>query len=256
MHPYAVAKLVTTLGHLYGRRLYLNMTAGGFANDLAALDDVTPHDRRYDRLREYTTVIVRLLEGGAVDFAGEFYRVRKLRLRPALPRELRPGIFVAGSSPAGVAAARALDATAVRYPEPPGEEVALSADGADYGIRVGIIAREDDDHAWRIARARFPEDRAGQLTHQLAMKVSDSVWHRQLSARATETHGSPYWLGPFQNYRSMCPYLVGSYERVAGVLRRYVIQGCGAVILDVPQSEQELWHASVALGRAAGVPAR
>ena len=30
MHPYAVAKMVASLGFLHGRRLYLNMVAGGF----------------------------------------------------------------------------------------------------------------------------------------------------------------------------------------------------------------------------------
>src|SRR2546426_11956881 len=54
MHPYAVAKLVASFGHLYGRRIYLNMVAGGFKNDLVALNDTTPHDQRYDRLIEYT----------------------------------------------------------------------------------------------------------------------------------------------------------------------------------------------------------
>src|SRR5213593_4509844 len=33
MHPYAVAKMVSTLGRLHGRRIYLNMVAGGFKND-------------------------------------------------------------------------------------------------------------------------------------------------------------------------------------------------------------------------------
>ena len=41
MHPYTVAKMVATLAYLYGRRLYLNMVAGGFKNDLQALDDPT-----------------------------------------------------------------------------------------------------------------------------------------------------------------------------------------------------------------------
>jgi len=44
LHPYAVATLVASLGHLYRRRVYLNMVAGGFVNDLTALDDPTPHD--------------------------------------------------------------------------------------------------------------------------------------------------------------------------------------------------------------------
>ena len=37
----------------HGQRLWLNMVAGGFKNDLAALNDDTPHDKRYQRLVEY-----------------------------------------------------------------------------------------------------------------------------------------------------------------------------------------------------------
>src|SRR5882672_12546007 len=74
MHPYSVAKMASTFGHLYGRRIYLNMVAGGFKNDLTALNDTTPHDRRYHRLIEYTTIIQRLLSGqGPVTLDGEFY---------------------------------------------------------------------------------------------------------------------------------------------------------------------------------------
>ena len=60
MHPYSVAKMVASLAFLHGRRVYLNMVAGGFKNDLAALNDPTPHDERYARLIEYTTVIMSL----------------------------------------------------------------------------------------------------------------------------------------------------------------------------------------------------
>src|SRR2546427_136840 len=127
---------------------------------------------------------------------------------------LSPGIFVCGSSDAGVAAAKAIGAGAVKYPKAPEEEVAQN-EGVGAGVRVGIIAREDGDEAWRIARERFPEDRRGQLTHQLAMKVSDSVWHGQLSdlADATAAGESPYWLLPVQDHKTMCPYPVGSRER-------------------------------------------
>src|SRR5205809_2417215 len=119
MHPYAVAKLVASFGHLYGRRIYLNMVAGGFKNDLVALNDTTPHDKRYDRLVEYTTIIKRLLEAkGPVTIDGEFYRTDKLTLKPPLAPELTPGIFVSGSSEAGMAAAQAMGATAVKYPGP------------------------------------------------------------------------------------------------------------------------------------------
>jgi len=54
-------------------------------------------------------------------------------------------------------------------------------------VRVGIIAREDADQTWETGRQRFPEDRERQLTHQLAIKLSDSAWHRQLSEPAEAT---------------------------------------------------------------------
>src|SRR5215469_1273934 len=183
MHPYAVAKMISTLGHLYGRRVYLNMVAGGFKNDLAALNDLTAHDDRYVRLLEYTTIILSLLRTAEpVSFEGRFYKVSNLRMTPPLAPLLMPGVLVSGSSEAGMAAARQLEATAVEYPRPPAEYAnAPVPEVASRGIRIGIIAREEDTEAWSVAHARYPEDRKGQLTHQLAMKVSDSAWHRQLS---------------------------------------------------------------------------
>src|SRR5437773_788125 len=152
---------------------------------------------------------------------------------------------------AGLAAAQAIGAVAFKYPKAPEEEVALN-EGVGAGVRVGIIAREDGDEAWRVARERFPEDRRGQLTHQLAMKVSDSVWHGQLSdlADATAAGDSPYWLVPFQNYKTMCPYLVGSYERVGDELARYIGVGYRSFILDIPPTEEELHHTNQAFRRA------
>jgi len=252
MHPYSVAKMIASLAFLHGRRIYLNMVAGGFKNDLTALNDTTPHDRRYHRLVEYTTLIRRLLsERSPVDFQGEFYRADKLKMSPPLPVDLFPGIFMSGSSEAGVAAARAIGATAVKYPKPAeqdGEEPVV--DGVPHGIRVGIITRPGEEEAWDLARARFPEDRVGQLAHQLAMKVSDSVWHGQLSRLGAATETSPYWLVPFQNYKTMCPYLVGSYERVSAELGRYASLGYRAFILDVPRDPDELHHTSIAFDRA------
>lgn len=246
MHPYTVAKMVSSFGYLYGRRIYLNMVAGGFKNDLMALNDPTPHDRRYDRLIEYTQVIKRLLaDGTAVSYSGEFYQVDKLKLTPPLPAALSPGIFVSGSSDAGLAAAEAIGATAVKYPEPPEK---YEGDGTsrvtNSGVRVGIIVREDSNEAWRIAHGRFPEDRKGQVTHQLAMKVSDSLWHKQLSQMpdTTDPENSPYWLVPFKNYKTFCPYLVGSYDRVGRELRRYIGAGYETFILDIPPTEEELRH--------------
>jgi alkanesulfonate monooxygenase len=246
MHPYSVAKMVASFGFLFRRRVCLNMVAGGFTNDLVSLHDCTPHDQRYARLTEYTTIIQQLLSSPQpVTYEGEFYRVDKLKLTPALPPQLFPRIFLSGSSPAGREAARTLGATAVQYPEPAkdceGEE---PLDGTNAGIRVGIIAREDEDDAWQIAEQRFSEDRKGQIAHQLAMKVSDSIWHKQLSGRAavSKDNRTVYWLRPFENYKTFCPYLVGSYEQVGEELARYLRLGYRTFILDVPPNPEELHH--------------
>lgn len=257
MHPYSVAKMVSSIGFLYGRRVHLNMVAGGFTNDLAALNDPTPHDERYARLEEYTTIIQRLLQtADPVSFSGRYYQVENLKLTPSLPANLLPDVFISGSSEAGIHAARQLGAIAVEYPKPVNECTTRRPDGVhSSGIRIGVIARSKDTHAWEVARARFPEDRKGQLTHQLAMKVSDSSWHRQLSElgnqESTGEGENPYWMVPFQNYKTFCPYLVGSYDRVAEEVSRYLDVGYGTFILDVPTSPAELRHTGIVFERAA-----
>jgi alkanesulfonate monooxygenase len=254
MHPYSVAKMAASFGYLHHRRICLNMVAGGFKNDLVALNDPTPHDKRYARLIEYAAVIHQLLSSSApVTFHGEFYKIDQLKMTPSLPPELLPEIFVSGSSDAGLDAARKLGATAVKYPRPATECEAEPANNSfKSGIRVGIITRETEDEAWEIAEQRFPEDRKGELTHQLAMKVSDSLWHKQLSDTANKTRAvrSTYWLRPFEQYKTFCPYLVGGYEPVANELSRYISLGYRTFILDIPATEEELHHATAVFDRA------
>jgi alkanesulfonate monooxygenase len=259
MHPYSAAKMVSTLAFLHGRRIFLNMLAGGFKNDLIALNDETPHDDRYVRTVEYTQIMTRLLSGPEpVTFEGKYYKVTNLKMTPPLPAELFPGIIISGSSDAGLAAAREIGATAVRYPKPPGEEDEYAGDPTlDVGVRVGIIARDDSEEAWRVGLERFPEDRKGQITHELAMKVSDSQWHKQLSELSAErAEDSPYWLGPFQNYKTFCPYLVGTYERVGEEIARYIEFGYKTFILDIPPSYDELQHTASAFQAAQELAAR
>jgi alkanesulfonate monooxygenase len=84
------------------------------------------------------------------------------------------------------------------------------------------------------------------------MKVSDSTWHRQLSDLGQHAAGedNPYWLLPFENYKTFCPYLVGAYETVAAEVARYMSVGYGTLLLDIPESPRELEHIEAVLQRA------
>src|SRR2546426_6005970 len=117
MHPYTVAKMMATLSHLYGRRIDLNMVAGGFKNDLLALNDETPHDARYERLVEYTSIILQLLAGGGPPaLPGPVHPGTNLTLVPKLDPALSPRGTAAGSSEAGLAAARGPNGSSGKSP--------------------------------------------------------------------------------------------------------------------------------------------
>jgi len=247
MHPYSAAKMVSTLAYLHGRRVDLNLVAGGFRGDLIALGDETAHDDRYERVVEFTRVLKGLLDGETVSLSGRFYNVSKLRLVPELPSSLSPQLFVSGSSPAGLRAAELTGATAVGYPGRAEEELSRPSLRTS-GLRVGIIARASSQEAWALAHQRFPDDRKGQLAHALAMKSSDSHWHQRLSelGAGERAEDDPYWLWPFENYATFCPYLVGEHRRVARELRRYMQAGHRTFILDIPACEEDLLHVRTA----------
>ena len=50
-----------------------------------------------------------------------------------------------------------------------------------FGIRVGIVARETAERGMAGRARTLPGGPEGQITHRLAIAVSDSHWHGQLS---------------------------------------------------------------------------
>jgi alkanesulfonate monooxygenase len=69
-------------------------------------------------------------------------------------------------------------------------------------------------------------------------------------SRAPLDAASVYWLAPFQNYKAMCPYLVGSYDQVGAELATYFGAGYRTVILDTPPDADDLEHTFAAFGVA------
>lgn len=248
MHPYTAAKNIASLALMHGRATDVNIVAGGFRNDLKALGDTTPHDDRYIRAEEYATIMRQLLDGEAVTQDGRFYQLEGLSLKPSLPEGVQTTFLISGSSEAGMQAAEGIGATAIRYPGPPDVEDDMTGAAVPCGIRIGVIARERSEDAWKIALDRFPEDRTGQIAHAMAMKTSDSQWHQQLSEGRD---AGVYWLHPFRNYNTFCPYLVGSFDEVVPEIRRYIASGYETFILDIPVDMDDIEHATRAINMAA-----
>lgn len=241
MPPFMAAKRIATMGQLYGRKVALNMVAGGFAKDLNAFGDNTPHDERYARLEEYTQIIQALLNDEVVDIQGKYHHLKDVQLAPALRADLRPEVFLSGSSDAGREVTANLGATPVCYPPTP-DAMTGPVDAGSFA-RVGIIARDTAEEAWTIAHARFPQDKRGRMAHRMAAATSDSVWLQTLSALGEKLENEPqglYWLHPLQSYKTFCPYIVGSHKDVADLLAQYHAIGFSGFILDVPMTSEDL----------------
>jgi alkanesulfonate monooxygenase len=256
MHPYTVARMISTIGYLYGREVDVNLVTGGFAGSLHALGCELDHDERYERLVEYGLVVKELLcEDRQINHDGKHYQLASASLIPGVQPGLLPRFFVSGSSSACIAARNALGAVRLAYPRSPedyGDELSLLR---GTGIRVGVIARHTAGEAWQIARKRFPEDSSGERMHDYAARTLESHWHLRLSAdvgRSVEPVGG-YWLYPFRAFKTFCPYLVGSHQEVGELLARYLELGITTVILDVPETEDDLSHAQLAFRIAEGI---
>lgn len=243
MHPFSVAKMVSSMSLMYDRPVHLNFISGGFPRDLETLCDTCSHDERYDRVVEYGRIIRTLLsEKSPCSFKGKYYQVNGLQMRfgPALPPHCTPIFTTSGSSPAGLAAARRLKARAIQYLRPWKEYsgVPLSPD-LEYGTRVGIVARDSAEKAWNAARNRYPENPAGAEIREYSVQISDSVWVRELAKEVHVTEGHPYWLGPYRNNQAACPFLVGAMEEVAFELAGYIEMGLRTFLVEDAESDSD-----------------
>lgn len=241
LHPFALANNILTLALLHERQVLLNMVAGGFPRDLEAFCDGTPHDRRYDRVVEYAKIVIHLLaRKEPISFSGEFYRVKNLQLRARLPSALMPDLLMSGSSGAGVGAAAQLNARAIQYLRPASEYSSQMFDPrVRHGTRLGIIVRDTSEEAWQTARRRYPDNPAGAAIRDYASRISDSVWVKELNREISTPEGHPYWLGPYRNAQSSCPFLVGSMSDVARELESYLRIGLRTFLLERPEDVED-----------------
>jgi alkanesulfonate monooxygenase len=213
MHPFTVAKIVSSFALLYRRRVYLNMITGTATSDLRGLGD-------------------------------QYYVTNDLQLRPRLPAALMPEFLIAGQSDDAHRVSTKTDCLMMQM-LPPNLDKGISAPGLNFGI----FAREERDQARRAAKLRFRDSTDNREMLKLTMENTDSVWKRRLSkaGQTSELHENGYWLLPFLTFQADCPYLVGSYAEIGAKLRCFAERNVGTIILDVVADEQELKHVCKAL---------
>jgi alkanesulfonate monooxygenase len=240
MHPFAAAKMVSSLTYLYRRKVFLNMVSGTVLSHLEALGDHLSHDERYERLGEYIAIMQSLLGGKPVSFDGRYYRVAHLQLLPAVPAETWPEFLLAGQSASAQRVCERTGAISLRMLQPALEQAHV----ASRGIGFGMVARDTREEAWSAARLLFPADREAQVLLDMSMANTDSSWKQRLHsvAHLPELTEEGYWLGPFRNFQADSPYFVGSYSRAADLFRGLVEKGVDLVVLDVPANDEEYEH--------------
>lgn len=250
--PFTAAKLIYSLTTLHHRRIDINLITGATKHELDEIDEQLGHDERFERATEYMTVLRTLLSSDEpLVHDGRFYRYRGLRMHSRLEPELRPRVFVAGSSAAGQQMAAAVADVAITHPEPVeefAETFVRPREGLQIGIRIGLVARPTDEEAWSTARALYPEERIARLKTEMR-KRSESDWIRRLAHLATEdgVYDEVYWTGAYRNDKGNMPLFVGSYRKVADYLERYLALGVSTVILAGLLTEEQFQHAAVVL---------
>jgi alkanesulfonate monooxygenase len=245
MHPFTVAKLVSSFALLYHRKVYLNMITGTATSDLVGLGEQRSHQERYARLGEFVLIVRQLLAGTRpVTSNGKYYATNNLQLRPGLAPALMPEFLIAGQSDDARRVATQTGCLMMQM-LPPNLEQGINAPGVNFGI----FAREERDQARRAAQLFFQDSVEKRELLKYTMENTDSVWKRRLheAGQNGELCENGYWLLPFLTFQADCPYLVGSYAEIGAKLRRFAEMNVGTIILDVVADEQELDHICKAL---------
>ena len=99
--PALLAKQASTIDHISGGRLSLNVVSSWWADEAKQYGaQFDQHDERYARTREWLTVVDGLWREPQFSFAGRYYTVQDAILEPKPVRRPRPTIYAGGESEA------------------------------------------------------------------------------------------------------------------------------------------------------------
>ena len=260
--PVSSARQAATLDQALGGRLLLNVVPGGDATELEADGIFLAHDERYAYADEFLTIWRRLLAGEAVDFDGEYFKVKQGRNFFPPVQKPHPPLYFGGSSDAAHdLAARQVDAY-LTWGEPPAAVAEKFADirrraaqlgrQVRLGVRLHVIVRETNEEAWadaeRLISKLTDEDIARAQAGYARM---DSVGQSRMAAlhggRRDRLEVAPnLWAGVGLVRGGAGTALVGDAATVAERLREYAALGADSFVLSgYPHLEESIRFAEL-----------
>jgi alkanesulfonate monooxygenase len=262
--PAHFASASATLDQISEGRVLVNVVSG--IDNLAAYGDREGEQaERYARTGEFIQLVRRLWSEDAVTFRGEHFWVESSTLaqRPYLANAGRhPLLYFGGASPAAerVSATEAdvqlfwgepLDGIEERISRLRGlsESLGRAHPPLEFGLRVTTVVRETNDEAWhdaeqRVAKMAEAERQSGaqRRTDGLSRQARGQQRLVELAERGDVLDTCLYTApGKYGGDGAGTTWLVGSYDDVAGALRRYRDLGVTHFVLsDTPYKQEAI----------------
>ena len=241
MWPPQLARQIATLDQMLGGRLTVNIISSDLPGETLASAP------RYQRTLEYMELLNQLLSGQAVDYQGEFYKLKLDAPRISKTLKRRVPLYFGGlSEDAREAAAKGCDVY-LMWPDTIGavKEIVddMTARAAKhgrrlkFGYRVHVVVRETEAEA-RDAASRLLsklDDAEGEAIRAKSLDSASYGVRRQAELRAGAGHDGyaedNLWTG-IGRARSGCgAAIVGDPDQVLAKLNAYREMGMEAFIL-------------------------
>lgn len=248
MHPFTAARKVASLTNLFEQRLFINFITGTSSSDLSNLNDSLTHDERYQRLEEYIYVFDQLLKSKVpLNFEGKYYKVKNLLLSAKPNSQLFPRYFIAGSS----AMTEKIIGSTGAFKATMGKDLSqlpCLTMGRDLGaaMHFGVLAKPTNAAATKQLQEWTSIDETSQKLFLESMNNTQSRWKQELSTQL-QPGDQTFSLVPLKSMKADCPYYVGSYEEVANLIVRIVLNGYSTLMIETPFYEEDLRHIQATL---------
>jgi alkanesulfonate monooxygenase len=240
VHPPMLARAISTLDHLLGGRLCINIISSDLPG--TKVDSAT----RYRRSAEVIEILKQAWTEERISFHGEFYNL-EMETLPARPYQQNGGplLYFGGISPDAQALAAKHSDVYLMWPETEANmastidsisrQAAAHGRTVDFGLRIHLIVRESEHEARAAADeliSRLDLEQGRQIKQRSVDSVSAGVARQNALREASpDLYLEPHLWSGIGLARSGCgSAIVGDPDQVYVKLQRYIDMGFRAFI--------------------------